>query len=1210
MSKLTISSNLKQRVKSKDDLIEVMQKQLLFPLLEENPFICGAATLVYNKSDNVMYICIPYYPLYYGYKMFLEINEKQTYDVIFNPNIEKIFATNLDIWQKINFISLPYELTERCLLDSECNKSIIEWLKGTSVSSSSLSKEAIAHIHQQSGHLDYLEFNKLIVDFLHNKYSEYLQLKEDKLLQSFTEKLNKTKYFDCLINVLKDDETKLLYNKDAEINSTIFLIDTLKTECTLFLEEIELLALKNMNGNINDGEFECNMLRMCEIKYNSCSNSLEEMKERINSFIMSKIKTIFHNEPVWIIYDQMISSYNNPNYPQLILHNLESLQKTHKNMFNFIKSRNNYKLKELANIVNDYKLMFKNLTDNTVDISSYRIREFYDFVQFHENAIHVYPDMQSDTISETIVNRSSREMAYCQAINILQNESYLHRNGTLIKNKLKMFLDIFDIEDKNLKITDLFQNGLDIFPETFWDLTDDMLDILNRIMENIAFFTGQKLKCSFTAKFPTDYQTGKHFLLKNIGDFTLFLNNIETFTIANPSDLTNYSFSVIPNTLNIKCVNDSNQKYFKSYYQEWIKLVKEYNKYNEQLQKAKDVFDKTIKHFLQLDVCNASLVYKEICNKVHEKWPNIIHYLAQIENNPHHDFFYLLDQLEQKHSDHLRLVLSTCTTFFKQSITEIDAATERRKIVANIVGLGFKQLYDGLLTNILDDVEKMLDHENKKWHDAEKIKGVLWSEDFLFYASENGCQEKKHIIPYKKVINEKYLFLLNLLKCTSDSKEMLIQDIHTIINSSLTPTWKFGKIISSNTTLPVKKLTKEFDNSITTYDEVTCLQNEHEVDLIKTISYYLALFIIEIFFQFEPNFLLKVIKNNTLKEELRHINIIYIVEHILQKYPCYGLIEIIDLNEPLVSSTMTLKEQITIHRKITLFTIDGTSIKKSNNKPILSKDVPFKDFLDICKEQMKNKKLNLSSTCFATLVSENYWKETFVSDLQALQNVWSESRKGFCLRSTKKSSKGFKQLAVASIKYIEAINLFKCDIIQKFKGIKHLSLINNSLPFNSIGQNKSESQKTTDDQETSNSEHNFSTTKDTNDGNLCLSNQYSHSSNDNLVDNLLTTLSNLTIHDSQLQNNEDNDPIEEEQYSDCCSSGDDDKSSTNSILCHGNSSTKLKQSNDNKNSIHTETKVIFNTSNFNAHCDIIRQIGLFQNYLDTVISQYNQRKHP
>ena len=118
--------------KNIDEVMTEMQKNLLFPLDKDEPFICGAATIVYNQFENILKVYVPTHPLYYGYKVYVEITHNNMYCLVFNPVIEKLFRSDLNVLGEISFIHLPFTLSEEYLLDSIQNKSLYDWLLDSS----------------------------------------------------------------------------------------------------------------------------------------------------------------------------------------------------------------------------------------------------------------------------------------------------------------------------------------------------------------------------------------------------------------------------------------------------------------------------------------------------------------------------------------------------------------------------------------------------------------------------------------------------------------------------------------------------------------------------------------------------------------------------------------------------------------------------------------------------------------------------------------------------------------------------------------------------------------------------------------------------------------------------------------------------------------------------------------------------------------------
>ena len=1251
---VNIPKQITKHYKNSIDLITALQENLLFPFSSEPPFICNASTLVLDRGQNILHVCVPLYPLYYGYKMFIQIHDNGSYEAVLNPDIEKLFANNFEILQIINFTYLPYEICDTNLLDHENNVAIKNWLLACSADIICLSKDIITHINAQSMHFDWIENNKLIIEFLQQKYEIDQQMRQDDLLSTLNNALAKVTNFATLQQVWKSENTKILYDvNDLELRHTMYLTLTLEKNCTSFIEEAHTQVKDNWNDN-NGGEIECVILTCCEEKTRESLSTISEKEKHIQPFIMTVIKNIFHNTALYMVYDQMLTSYYGAEKSrQFIFPNLDnSVHKSYIHLHQFIKKRNSHKLQYLPSIILDHQTLYDSVTNDSVDISSYTLKQLYDFVKFHENTIDAYPEMESDNIPVSLVNRSSKEFLYFVQIQHMRGTNIgkkVLRHNVLIVDHIKKLEDIFNVNHTDIKIQDIFRKTPVILPETFWDVTKGILTFLNEIIDLISFFTGTGNVIHFDVTFPNSRQKSNFKLISSNEDLDIYIKEIKSFKISHPSNLTNYVFSVVPKDIKMNFQDENELKYIKQYAKEWKTLVKEYEKAESLLLKAQHDFTDTTQYLLSLDTLDVSALFKEICKKTDDNWFNILPFLtSKCDRNDHRNIFSVLKTLAVEHKDILFTALKTCTVLSTQEDrTSEELFMERLQLIRCVVNRAFHAL-SHILRNILDEIDKVMYVEERRWHDAHNRRGIVWQEDFVFYTKDEP-KVKGKTLPFKEIVNSDLISCLDLMKKVT-TREVLNKHLADMFNKYKPAQWLFSHIDRSGETCAASKLEQlsqthflgnnDFEKEI---NQDLNLSLENEKRLLLIFSHYLALFIIEIFDQFKPYNLLELISQDKLKDEMRTFDTLAHFQNILCKYPCYGLVKIID---NVNYDTNSLIGQISVYQQISLIDGDGHSldiVKKISTKPCSPMcEVQTSHFLfDIIKDISISKRPSLSLRTLKTILSERYWQQEFLSDLNTIQQRWSKTGKAFCLCRIKKTKNSSAHLTINGVKHHNWLNFF-CENVTT--NGKFSSLVTNVLENENDSGDEENKQRSIADWITKNvflKDHSTLTEKSpfSNNTNLnnsleelmkkieymCLSDQNKKTNDENMISSLnIQASSNVACNDdisdvtkpadnnlAMVHSSQDNWSYEELEVNSSLVDFDlteNNSSHKKSLYEELKESSCLHYENLNAKDKYITQTLLFNTNNFYGHRKLVQEQLLFQKHFQDILFQYNQKE--
>jgi hypothetical protein len=1065
----------KEQFKKSIDLFQAMQTRLLFPFRNDIPFSCSAAILIYHRNENTFYASIPQYPLYYGYKMLLVVNAHNLYDVIFNPDIEKIFQHDTEILKEINFIHMPCNLTDKYLLDSNLNEHLKTWLLTSSTNVINLSDEVHTHLEIQSNCFDLLEINKYIIDFIQLKSDEDTKLQEDRILDHVYTKLNKVDSFSSLITFLQEENCKIIYNDNKLIKETIQAINLIENECTNFLKDTESVIKQKQNIGA-DGEIEETILHTCDNKVNECNRIIDELSKRIPPCVFAKLTEFFSESIVFNIYHQMTFCCDASNSHQLIYVDLDAFKKTQKMLYTFLTKRNAYKEGELLKSATDEINLFDSITNDFADISMYTLACIKNFLTFHTNAINVYPTIQTDTLSQTTVNRSSKEFIYYKEIHRKGKISKeIYRHGILMQDHIKHFVDLFEITNYDENIQDIFRRGLSIFPSTFWKYTEDICCELNEMSKYIGIYTGCIQYCCFDMQFPTENFMQGWYILTSEDDVTKYIDSLQYFTVSTPTKVTNFTFSVIPQNLSFNKAggNEQYKKHIGAYVKQWEDLYKEFLSTRNKLHKQREHFNNTINDILKLNTENLSQLHKQICMKTNNNWENIVHFLSLMNIDKQHNKLYItLDELNQHYSEELKSALTRCNVVNCKPKDNFTLRREQLQLVGHIVNLAYKQLYQDLIEPIIDIIENTLKNEEDIWKHGVNKHRQKWSEDFSII-TQDGPNQFNDTISFKEGVNHNLIPVLNLLK-TVYSKDILNKDMITMVNPLREPEWKFCQILRDEEKIEIKRLPRSIhvnmDNILETdikemLNGTTCTYNE-KTNLKFYFSYYMATFVIEFLKKFDVYSLLMHLKTSNINQIIDFDDLFNIADKVLVDFPCYGLVYIIDVNELLLSSdgSSTLNHQIAIHKKICATNNhDLKSKQKKSSTSNMNKlyrigppniEEHFDCLLDILTAN-ESSQFSISLELFKTLMLENYWVKHFKEDMKTLQTCWANARKCFCFKNDKRSRKTFPYFSITGTTHVRILPFFQDSICNEKHFIKSISLITNNL-------NSSEYTDTTD----------------------------------------------------------------------------------------------------------------------------------------------------
>lgn len=1042
----TVSLKLqkKQKFKTVAELVKSMQLNLLFPVSHEIPFICSATTIINDLTKNTLFVCVPRYPLYYGYRMFLQIDKDKTYSVLFDPNIVSLFFDNMPLFRKINFINIPYTLVGNFLLDSDDCKHIKNWLLKQKKDIVVVSEMVKAEMDILS-HSNLLENNKEIIHLLTVKYNEEQEQQCNEKHDNFVAHLKDVTNFSSLSTLLRSEKiytcSSDITDVVIDISKTLQYIGDIQNKCQSFIEDAETL-INSCFSNMNEGEIEQAILQKCEDKVIICNKYISELPTMVPACITTKVTEIFNKTPLVVMYLQMEYCYKHSNTSQLIYVDLENSTAIAKVLLNFLKKRNVYKQKDLPQTVNKYVKLYNEVIDDSSDITCYTINEIVNLIKFHSDALEVYPTMQCDTISEAVVNRSAVEFLYYNEVN---GTEQIMRHGYSAKSLIKMVAEVFRIDNRDIQIVKTFQNQLSLFPNTFWEYDEDCLSLLNDVNHCIRIFTGSSEINTFNIIFRDKFDLSDNNMLSTEHDLKSFVDKISSFLIQNPAQL-QYSFCVEVQEFSFQNHQENalHTKHMAPYIKNWTIHLKEFMKAKEKVFKAVESFMKIINEIKQLDVSNVSHLCTQICQKTMNKWENVIHFLS-VENNggTKINLYETLDEIISNYGDEFNNALAKCTITYNKKMDASALTVERMALVVQIINIGYRQLFSKLQFPILNLIENYLKFEENKWIKMEKKVPQSWLEDVVIKIKDDKGEHDK-IMPLKEISDSYFRTILDKLRNVY-SQSTLDEYLITLLKTNFEPEWIFCQGKKCEEKCPISKVIESLNLDVTCLSHtcITKLLDEsvhNEQRTIKSLlSYFLALFVIEFFDKFDVLSLLIYLEKEQLQN---HVNIddpIRIAHKVFQNFPCYGLVHMINFYESSSCDvdSQTLKHQVSVYRKIHPLENESSDILqrqclyKLNSQYSYHLTTPdptmyFNQFLELMTKFSKNKIL-ISLEMFQLMVSDTYWTSSFLSDLWEMQNIWGNSRKGFRFKNYKQSKKAFAQLSVIGVTHETSLEIFKLE---------------------------------------------------------------------------------------------------------------------------------------------------------------------------------------
>ena len=991
-----------------------LQRKLLFPQCKTNPFICCAATIVYNKNKNDLNVYIPIYPLYFGYRLYVEITENNTYTLILDPNIEKLFTNQIEILQQLCFIYLPFKLSSINLLNSSANKMIRDWLHDINEGELlNLMNDYILYIKDrcQDG-----EQNKLIIDFLNEKHGDYLRLQKDTFMSTFSEKLNRCSDFDNMLKLLEDDDS-IIFLKDRinmyMLKSHIKELEKLTSDFLIELNDY-VTDKSKLDINMDSLEFEKYLIDNCVDKHKLVHEIIKEINTNCMTYVQlkNKINSIYLNSALYHIHYQVNDYYDTNSPSSIMIYNcLDKLFGNNTLLNQTLKSLNSYRESIVSNQVKEMKQTYEIITNNQTELYMIRLKVLENFIKFHNNSIQNYDPkiVKNMNMVEDIQYKNSKEYLYLNEIAFKLDK--LKLNSLSIKECVFNLKSVFNIDynDNNHKIKKYFSNKLDLFPDNFWNLSKDLLDDLNNVSKTIAYFTGCNDPVQFKASF---FQNTDKVLTK--ANVDIYMHKLETFNIKTPCDL-DYTLSIqLEDTQDVSPIHN-NQGYIegiKPYVDSWKKIYKEYNHVTDKLSKTKQIFQEKIKEIVQLDVTDLSRLYSDIKHRTKSDWSSTIEYLSLLDtDNPNKELFCQLHELNNTNGKELTKALIEWNL---ENIiqTEKEYNIEQYNFITYLVSICYKLIYNNHIENILEKINNEIEEETKQWNNHENLySNSLENIQIKLNHKGKSLRIKDILNPEIRVVFEKIARVY--------PKETAHNTCMSVLNRAEHGEFLFFKSEKTNILCPISELVT---NPLDCYSELTQLEHlfnrqQDKQKLSKMFTLYLMIYVNELmcYFQSNTNTLMKSIYTEKFKDLISESFSNHCMYHIFHTYPCYILIGLHTETDTVLKTTHKIKYQINILKKLTLpDTYNFTDLssdnpskfdKKNDTKTVSTNtESIFLLLTDVFQKYIKQK-LKLSFDLFRKIISKDFWNKEFIDNLNQLKNIWSQTSTLFRLKSDYKTSK-------------------------------------------------------------------------------------------------------------------------------------------------------------------------------------------------------------
>lgn len=507
--KMSVSlQNTSKLYKTTDDMITAMQKEYLFPFDSNIPYYCCAAVLVFNEQQNAIVAYIPKYPLYYGYKLFVYYDRNGQYNLIFNPDVASIFDNNSTVFKDLTFTSLPFHLSHDYLIDDPINRELNDWLKSKTQDIVNLSTELKSNIESNPQLLDGYKLNQYILEFLQKKYQENSIAQHDKLVNEFHDKLKKVTNLRKLSIIVDEAHIEEIAASNLlHIKTISCYIKQLEKHSYKFLEEVEMMITENQY-KCKPLDIENCIIKLCEETYRKCEDILTKIEidqMDSNKQLLFSIHNTFHQTPLHSIFQQgkwFVEKLDKSS--PLIYTDSNNVLKTHTVLWKFLSERNNYYENEFSKEIDKQVKIFTDIVTEDTNISTYTLKQLYDFENFHENTKKNYQSCGYETMAHIVSHYGELESIYSIKVNKVVSGGILSRNGKTLNAMICLVKDVFLIDDQNIKIENYFKTQLKTLPISFWDLTKNILHKLNDMSYTIGIFSGCKNCLQFEVQFNTN----------------------------------------------------------------------------------------------------------------------------------------------------------------------------------------------------------------------------------------------------------------------------------------------------------------------------------------------------------------------------------------------------------------------------------------------------------------------------------------------------------------------------------------------------------------------------------------------------------------------------------------------------------------------------------------------------------------------------------
>lgn len=944
------------------DLISEFERKLLFPVKVKNKgetlLFCNAAMLFFYKKIKVFKAYIPQYPSFYGYRVFVIENKNDTFQAIFDPQIDLLYKKSLDLMKAINLIPIPYKICDDHLLNSCKNIDIKNWLNCCSDQiKTEISSSFLNYLQEQKKGV----LNEMLINYLRCTYEEDKKNKSEELENSFSAAIAKCDVWSALINCINDEKFQTII-KDKDICNQV--ATRLKEESVDFVNGANYYITEKESSTAEE-----KILLLCEVKRKNCEQEISKMK---NHRLLGKIELLWRETSLFKFYCAIdFFNFNNDgdHFIQYVLEAFMSIKHEYPQLYGYFEKqkhdfdKNNKRMKERFTV-------YEQIINEKKDISSYSVNDLEEFMKFHENAYQSYDIIRSSGNEEQIINRNNIEILYCQKISKCINSKHnqLYRSQIPLKNIVSEFKEIF-LQDKNCYKKDKELNTIiiqsNLIPTTYWDLSNCVLAKINQAVSCVRKFYGAT--AHDTALFQINFiQSPQSYLIDNVDKFVDYKEKCANFSVNDPED---YSFFVEPcKYCSISHPKTKYELFLHELTQKWNSLYNEYEKCRQEIKKTINSFEDILRKYQQ-SIVNVNIFYQEVQKNKHDHFlKDLLQHLkkkSSVETNRK-----LFDQLINLESNHPGKLAEYLTRVKISNEKSLNVEKEQLRLAANLIIKGCAILQNKIIFNTIEKIYTYLSNQHHLW---QKGNDTVYEKDewnYDFVVNENGHQ----IIKGTSIVNPLFKPLLTYMyQCyDKDELEAIIKDSFEKNDATK---YRFVELKKSKLQREVISVKPNFKFDMT--EPILDDSDVKEEPLTKCFEYFCFLFVTEFFKEIKLTLVLSGLKENKFDQWDEHLSSKLLIE-ILKSYPFYGLV----YTNNLCVDTLG---QLFVHEKI---------IVSDDNNAAFS--MPFEDFKSdvLCIETLadifKKEEFEISLTLFEALISQNnnYWNDIFEKNFSFLQTLW------------------------------------------------------------------------------------------------------------------------------------------------------------------------------------------------------------------------------